>query len=170
MAGIEHTFKKPSRAHDERDRPKEDDAMRFTLHHPGRLWDPWQELSRLRDEMDRVFHSAPDGVDFPLINVTRLPDKLVIEAVAPGIDRSTLDVSTVGNTLTIRGERQPSNGGAKPEAYHRREREHGRFVRTVKLDDRVSTDTVTAAYRDGILRIELPYAPEAKPRRVAIES
>jgi len=142
--------------------------MRLMLHGPGRLWDPWRDLSRFREEMDRVLGNWPEEVDFPPINVTRLPDRLVIEAFAPGVDRSTIDITTAGNTLTIRGERRGQNG-AKPEAYHRRERETGRFVRTVALDDRVSTSEVTATFRDGILRIELPYAPEAKPRKIAIK-
>jgi HSP20 family protein len=118
--------------------------------------------------MERVLGSWPEEVDFPPINVMRLPDRLVVEAFAPGVDRSTLDVTTAGNTLTIRGERRAENG-VKPEAYHRRERETGRFVRTIRLEDRVSTSDVTASYRDGVLRIELPYAPEARPRKIAIQ-
>jgi HSP20 family protein len=137
------------------------------LHRPGQLWDPWRDLSRFRDEMERVLGNLPAEVDFPPVNVTRLPDRLVVEAFAPGVDRSTLDVTTAGNTLTIRGERRAENG-EKPEAYHRRERDAGRFVRTISLDERVSTTDVTATYRDGILHIELPYAPEARPRKIAI--
>jgi HSP20 family protein len=117
--------------------------------------------------MERVFSNWPEEVDFPPVNVARLPDRIVVEAFAPGVDRSTLDVTTAGNTLTIRGERRSENGG-RAEAYHRRERETGRFVRTISLDDRVSSGDVTATYRDGVLRVELPYAPEAKPRKIAI--
>ncbi len=141
--------------------------MRLMLHRPGpSLSDPWRELSRFRDEMERVLGNWPEEVDFPAVNVTRHPDRLVVEAFAPGVDRSTLDVTTAGNTLTIRGER--SRNGTKTEAYHRREREVGRFVRTISLDDRVRTGDVTATYRDGVIRVELPYAPESKPRKIAV--
>jgi HSP20 family protein len=126
-------------------------------------------MERLRDDMEHMFGFLPDTAEFPPVNVTRLADRVVVEAFLPGADRSTLEVSTVGTTLTIRGERktEPDVG---PNAYHRRERETGRFVRTLKLDDRIGTDKVNATYRDGVLRIELPYAPEAVPRQVVIKS
>lgn len=146
--------------------------MHLTLHGPARLWDPWRGLTRLREEVDQAFGRFPgfcEEVDFPPINIIRLPDRLVIEALAPGIDRSTLDVTTVGNTLTIRGERR-AEADVEVNAYHRREREAGRFVRTVELDDRVNTEEISATYKDGILRIELAYAPKAKPRKVEISS
>jgi HSP20 family protein len=121
----------------------------------------------LREDIDRSFGRFPEEVDFPPLNITRLPEKLVIEALMPDVDRATLDVTTVGNTLTIRGERR-QEAAVRPEAYHRRERGFGRFVRTVKLDERVNTESVRAAYRDGILHLELPYAPEATPRKVTV--
>ena len=136
---------------------------------PGRAWDPWRELGRLRDEIDRGVARFSAPAEYPLVNVHRLPDRLVLEALIPGADRSTLHVTTVGNTLTVRGERA-TEPGVDPAAYHRREREVGRFVRTMKLDERVATENVAATYRDGILRIELPYAPETKPRKVEIQS
>lgn len=136
-------------------------------------WDPWREMHRLRDEVNRAFERAWGGgleeAEFPLLNVTRTPEKVTIEALAPGVDRESLDVTASGDTLTIRGERK-----ADPEEtdgrYHRRERESGRFVRAIKLNDRVAADKVAATYRDGVLRIELPFAPEAAARRVTVES
>lgn len=144
--------------------------MHLTVHGPRRVWNPWRELNRLQAEVDQAFGRLPrffEEVDYPPVNIVRFPDRVVIEAVAPGLDRSTLDVTTVGNTLTIRGERRAEEG-VKANAYHRRERELGHFVRTIELDERVSTGNVSATYRDGILRIELGYAPEAKPRKITI--
>ena len=85
--------------------------QRMTLQRPWRMWDPWSELHRLREELDRAFPSVfAEELEFPVINIGRLPDRVVVEAVAPGVDRSTLDITAVGNTLTIRGERQPESG------------------------------------------------------------
>ncbi len=142
--------------------------MMSLMPYRARLWDPWRDFSRLHDEMDRVLGSAREGAEYPFVNISRLSDRVVVEALVPGVDRSTLDASTVGNTLTIRGERK-GEPNVETHAYHRREREDGHFVRTLRLDERVSAEKVTATYRDGILRIELPYGPEAQPRRVAIQ-
>jgi HSP20 family protein len=137
---------------------------------PGRVWNPWVDMGQLRDEMDRLFTGGrvPEEYENPPVNVTRLPDRMVVEAVAPGMDPSRIDVTSVGNTLTIRGER-PEQPAVDARAYHRRERTVEHFVRTVRMDDRVHTDKIAATYRDGILRIELPYAPEAQPRKVEVK-
>jgi len=143
--------------------------MAFLKVRPGNVWDPWMDVRRLRDEVDRLFAGAqvPDEREDPPVNVTRLPDRMVVEAVAPGLDRSKIDVTAVGNTLTIRGERPPEPD-VDARAYHRRERNSGHIVRAVRMD-RVDPDRIAATYRDGILRIELPYAPEAQPRKVDVK-
>jgi len=125
----------------------------------------------MRADVNRLFGGFPlacgEKREFPAINVTRLEDRVVLEAIAPGIDRSTLDVTAMGNTVTLSGERK-AEPDVKPDTYHRRERDGGRFVRTIKVGERVNTQDITATYRDGVLRIELPYAPEAKPRKVTV--
>ena len=137
---------------------------------PPQMWDPWMEMGRLRDEWERLFSGRlAEELEYPPVNVTRLPDRMVVEALAPGLDRSKIDVSAVGNTLTMRGERlAPPQVDAR--AYHRRERETEHFVRTVRMDDRVDTERVTATYRDGILRIEIPFAPAAKPHKIEVKA
>jgi HSP20 family protein len=135
-----------------------------------RTWDPWREMQRLQDEARRLFDPAAAGAaqsDFPPLNVARDADRIVIEAPLPGVDRKSLDVTTTGNTVTIKGERA-AEAAVPAERWHRRERTAGRFVRSVKLDTRLATDQTAATYRDGILRIEIPLAAEAKPQRIQI--
>jgi len=145
--------------------------MRLMTMGPRRIWDPWREMGCVRAEMDRMFGRLPlvssERAESPAVNVTRLTDRVVLEAIVPGIDRSTLDVTAVGNTVTIRGERK-AEPDVKTEGYHRRERGRGSFVREIKVDERVTTDEVSAVYENGILRVELSYAPEAKPRKVTV--
>ena len=134
-------------------------------------WDPWREVRRFQNEVNRLFEGtdAGDDVDFPPLNVSRDADQVVIEAPLPGVDRASLDVTAAGNTVTIKGERKPDTE-VPAERWHRRERPAGRFVRSVKLDTRLATSEISAHYRDGILRITVPIAPEAKPHRVQIAS
>ena len=135
-------------------------------------WDPWRDLQRLQDEVQRRFENpAPGGGngEFPPLNVAREPERIVIEAPLPGIDRNSLDVTATGNSVTIKGERV-ADTSVPAERWHQRERATGRFVRSVKLDTRLATDQTTATYRDGILRIEVPLAADAKPQRISIAS
>ncbi len=144
-------------------------------------WDPLRELERLRREMDEVadrglpwrrwplgFLPASAARQYPRVNVAATNEGYVLEALAPGADVTGLDVSVKGNVLTISGEKLAPKDVA-PEAYHRSERAAGRFVRTLELPEDIAADKVTASYRDGILRLELPKAETAKPRQIEVQ-
>lgn len=136
-------------------------------------WDPWGEMRRLQRDLETLFdrsmgRRAVPADEYPPVNVTRGEGGgLIVDALCPGVDRATFDVTLVGDALTIRGERRAE---AVPDnRYHRRERQVGPFARTVRLGDRFDPDRVVANYRDGVLRITLSRAPEARARRITIE-
>jgi HSP20 family protein len=136
-------------------------------------WDPWNEMRRLQRDLETLFgrsmdRRAPGGDEFPPINISRGEQgALVVEALCPGVDRATFDITLVGDSLTIRGERRAE---AVPDnRYHRRERQVGPFTRAIRLGDRYDSDRVDAVYRDGILRLTLSRAPEAQTRKITIQ-
>jgi len=144
-------------------------------------WDPVRELERLRREMDRIFEGVaptrtwPLGFlpgtgarQYPRVNIAETGDAYVVEALAPGVDPASLDLSVKDNVLTISGEKKGSEG-VGPEAFHRSERSAGRFLRAVELPAGLDAEKVKAAYADGLLRVTLPKAEAAKPRRIEID-
>lgn len=144
-------------------------------------WDPLRELERLRREMDRIFEGVSPARtwslgflpgtaarQYPRVNIAEDADGYVVEALAPGVDPTTLDLSVKDNVLTISGEKKAPEG-VRAEAFHRSERSAGRFVRAVELPDDLNAEQVNAAYTDGILRVNLPKAEQAKPRRIEID-
>lgn len=145
-----------------------------TFWNGGRSWDPWRELGRLQDEMNRLFtdftgpRSAPDYVN-PLVNVWTGPEGAVVTAEIPGMDPSSLEVSMLGRTLTLRGQREQPEPG-EGETLHRRERGYGAFARSVELPFRVDASKVEARYARGVLRVMLPRAEDEKPRRVTVRA
>lgn len=150
-----------------------------------RRWlDPFKELELLRREMDELFRAFEEdfwdlpsfrfsflpGVSarsYPLINIAEDKDNLYIEALAPGVNPDTLEVSVLNNTVKIAGEK-PAVKDVKPEAFHRNERSSGKFIRTVSLPVDVDTDKVKAEYKNGILLITLPKAESAKPKQITV--
>ena len=130
--------------------------------------DPFRELRRLQDEMDRLTGAlAPAGaVGFPAVNVYAGRDGVAVVAELPGVEPGDLDVHAHRDTLTIAGTRRPA--AEEAEAYHRRERRSGAFSRTVQLPFRVDPDRVEARLEDGVLRLSLQRPEEDKPRRIAI--
>jgi HSP20 family protein len=145
------------------------------------VWDPFRELERLRREMDRIsenvaparawtvgFLPGTGARQYPRINVAEIEEGYVAEALAPGIDPQALDLNVKENVLTISGEKKAPEG-VKTEAFHRSERAAGRFVRTLELPADIDAGKVKASYSDGILRVTLPKAEAAKPRRIEVQ-
>src|SRR5437763_12380081 len=111
-------------------------------------WNPWQTLEAMRREIDRVFdengsRSEPSfraaflpgraARRYPLINLYEDQEAVYVEALAPGIDPSSLNLHVQGNTLSMTGEKRRVAGDVKPEAFHRSERATGTFVRHIHL-------------------------------------
>ena len=146
-----------------------------------RFFSPLRELDVWRRGIDQLFTDMWPGYPgrgslflpgrsargYPLINLSGDSEKYVIEALAPGLDLGSLDVSVQGNQITISGEKKPL-AGIKPEAFHRNERSTGKFVRSYQLDCDIDENNVKAEYTNGILRVTLPKSETAKPRKIAV--
>jgi HSP20 family protein len=136
-----------------------------------RFADPWEEFGRIGQELNRALGRfgamEPGARVFPPLDAYDDGESFVIRAEIPGVDASSLDVSATGRTLTIKGERRPLE--AAEVSYHRRERDHGVWNRTLSLPQPVDADKIRASYQDGILEVILPKAAEARPHRVEIQ-
>lgn len=142
-------------------------------------WDwrsPFEELDRMRRDMDRLFEGMAGGLlkgaaagVFPLMNVTEDRDKYYVRAELPGIKGDDLEISITGNNLSISGERKlPAE--EEDARYHRREREPGRFSRVITLPGEVDAGGVEAHARDGLLTIVLTKAEAARPKQIAVKA
>jgi HSP20 family protein len=133
----------------------------------------WRDMERLRQDMDALVRSAGGRLEtppsFPAMNVWTGDDEAVITAEVPGISADEIELSVVGETLTLSGERVPEHLDENVR-YHRRERGCGRFSRTIELPFRVDADRVEATFDRGVLRIELPRAETDKPKRITVAS
>ena len=132
------------------------------------------DFERARRQMDRllsVFGGAGSGPAvsgvFPPLVVTDDADKIYVEAEIPGIKAEDLDISVVGRTLTLSGERKPEQ--AQDVNYHRRERKWGSFRKALTLPEDVNAEAIKAECKNGVLRIELPKAEHSKPRKITIQ-
>ena len=147
-------------------------------------WNPWHTLETVRREIDRVFddsgiRAAPAfrmaflpgraARQYPLTNLYEDTDAVYLEALAPGVDAATLELSVVGNTLRISGEKRRVAGEVAPEAFHRSERATGTFVRQIQLPVDVNEQHVQADYKDGLLLVTLPKAAKAKPTQIPVQ-
>jgi len=146
-------------------------------------WHPLRELETLRREIDRAFNSMGQtnsprfrsaflpgraARQYPLVNLSEDRDHIYVEALAPGIDPASIDISVVRNVLTISGEKRRLPEEIKPEAIHRSERAAGKFVRNIGLPIEIDSNRVTAEYKHGLLIVTLPKAAAARPKQINV--
>ena len=139
-----------------------------------RFRSPFEELHRMRQQLDRLYEdaSAPNqavgaGV-FPLINLSEDKENYYVRAELPGVKGEELDIQVSANNLAISGERKiaAEQEGAK---YHRREREAGSFSRMIGLPGDIDSDRVDAKMENGILTIAVAKAEAAKPKQISVK-
>jgi len=137
-------------------------------------------IQQLRDEMDRlvtgVFANPAvagatrfiTGRGFPAFNVWEDAENVYAETEVPGVKPNDLDVTVVGNELTVKGTRAEDT--AAGAVYHRRERGRGSFTRVVSLPSEINPGAVQASLSDGVLLLTLPKAEAAKPRKIKVNA
>lgn len=132
--------------------------------------DPFREMQRWQRQMNRLFDGGRSAAgDFPAVNVWGNADEVRVAVELPGVDPDKMDITVTGNTLTLEGER-PGDAVGEQDLVYRRERVHGRFLRTLRLPFEVDNNKIAARYVNGILRITLPRSEETKPRKIQVQS
>ena len=136
----------------------------------GLNWEPMTELKRLQREMNRLFGEGNGdyGQSFPPVNIYTGKEDILITAELPGVDPNAIDISILGDTLTLSGVRK-EEVLKEGEVCHREERPTGEFQRTLELPVKVNPDKVEAAYAQGILRVTLSRAEETKPKQIKVK-
>src|SRR4051794_38387798 len=126
-----------------------------------RTADPFRELDRLTTQlMGTTNRPAVMPMD-----AWREGDSFVIEFDLPGIAKDSIDLDIERNVLTVRAERLARNGDWEMLAT---ERSKGHFSRQLVLGDNLDLERIDATYTDGVLRLVVPVAEKAKPRKIAI--
>ena len=133
--------------------------------------DPFMEMRRLQNEMNRMFSGVGAAETFPPINLWIGEDSVVVTAELPGYAPENVDLTVQEDVLTISARRDAeAEMQGQGAAVHRRERFHGRFARTVQLPFRVDPDRVDARFNNGILEVELHRPDEDRPRKIQIRA
>jgi len=93
-------------------------------------------------------------------------DHIYIELEMPGVAEGDVDLSFHKGVLTIRSERKPQEG----RKYLYNGRSFGRFEQVVNLPEAIDAEAVQARLKNGVLFIDLPKSPEAKPRKISVQA
>ena len=123
--------------------------------------DPFRDFDRLTQQL--LGTSARPSV--MLMDAWREGDHFVVEFDLPGVDADSVDLDVERNVLTVTAQRPPLDQQAD---FLAAERPRGVFSRQLVLGDNVDLDRIQAGYQDGVLRLVIPVAEKAKPRKITI--
>lgn len=141
-------------------------------------WNPWGEMNALPHRLNHLFADSffqPGrsedelslGTWHPVVDMYDEDDRIVIKAELPGMEKKDISVEVKDQVLTLRGERNHDNE-VKEEKYYRRERTYGKFQRAFSLPADVNSDNITADFKDGLLKIEVPKPEKQKPKEIMV--
>jgi HSP20 family protein len=148
-------------------------------------WYPFEDLrsaqdERTQDQIDRLFAHAlglhgqwqsatgpSTSAWAPALDIAERKDAYLVTVELPGVKLDDLEITLEDGLLTIQGERHFTDD-ASDQNFHRVERRYGTFRRSITLPAHVMADEVEASIEDGVLRILVPKAEEAKPKRIQV--
>ena len=104
----------------------------------------------------------------PAVDIFEKGDTTVIIADMPGVASDGVDVTLERQVLTLRGTVKPH----APEGYRRLSSEYreGDYLRVFTLSDEIDQAKINAEFKNGVLRLELQHAAEAKPKKISVKT
>jgi HSP20 family protein len=141
-------------------------------------WNPMRDMFILRHQMNHLFNDVfrpvargDEGVSmwnqYPTVDIYDNDENIIITAELPGIDKKDIVIDVKDDVLTLKGERSFDHE-IKEEKYYCRERTFGKFERVFRLPADIDPEKISADYKDGILKIDIPKSEEKKPKQIAV--
>lgn len=126
--------------------------------------DSFRELDRMAQQAFGAVGTLARPAVMP-IDAWREEDTFVVELDLPGVTPDSIDLDVERNVLTVKAERRGPSDDTELLAA---ERPRGVFSRQLFLGETLDTDHIEAAYEHGVLRLRIPVAERAKPRKIEI--
>jgi HSP20 family protein len=103
----------------------------------------------------------------PALDVIEEKEQYVLKADLPGVKKEDIKVSLEDNILTLEAERK-AEAETQDKQFHRVERSHGRYQRSLNLGAQVDASKVRATYKDGVLELFVPKSEVVKPKTIDV--
>lgn len=147
--------------------PGRTETRKFTR--AGNVFDALQhEVDRIFDSFSRELTGAPTP-GTPAIDVAETEKEIEITAELPGLSDADVQISLVGDVLTVRGEKK-SEREQKDKDYRIVERSFGSFSRAVQLPPGVDASAINAVMANGVLKISVLKPEQKTATRIAVKA
>jgi HSP20 family protein len=128
-------------------------------------FDPFREVDR---QMQQLANRIQESGGTMAMDAYRRGDTVFVHFDLPGVDTDSIELTAEQNTLTVRAGRRWT---PEPEdQILAQERPQGGFMRQLMLGEHLDTQQIEASYEDGVLTVQVPVTPAAKPRKIEVRS
>lgn len=127
---------------------------------------PWSPMLNL-DNFEDVFSGMNPVTFTPALDIYQDKDNVIVETPVVNIDPNKVNISIENDILTIEGQAEKKTE-VEDKSYYRKEVRYGSFRREVALPVAVNGEEAKAEYKDGLLKIVIPKAPQAKKKSIKI--
>ena len=129
------------------------------------------QMNILQERLSRLVNNIQEGRknEFPPVNVWASEKNIVVVAEVPGINAEDIDLQVCNQTVTLKTKRdlaEPEKG----QTFHRRERGHGQFTRSIELPYSIDAEQVHTSFTNGMLRIEFARAKADIPKKITVHA
>ncbi len=140
-------------------------------------FDPFREMEEIfnryrqpasRDLASREYEGMLSGNWVPAVDISETKDAYIIKGELPGVEKEDVDISIDDNLLSIRGEKKYEKSVDEDQSY-RTECVYGSFERSFTLPKQVDINNVDAVFKNGVLKLTMPKAEEAKPKQIQVK-
>jgi HSP20 family protein len=146
-------------------------------------WKPLRELDTLSRRMDEMFDRLTRGFFGPgwrerprekaaewdpAIECHLENGNLIVRADLPGVEAKDVNISVLGNELTIEGERKRDKKEEEGRYFYQ-ELSYGKFLRKMTLPEGIDADKIKTAYKNGMLEITIPAPKQLVSKKIPIE-
>jgi HSP20 family protein len=143
-------------------------------------WDPFKEMDDMQSRFARLLGLTPGrggngGNELmtvaewaPSVDISEDDKEWLVQADLPEVKKEDVKVTVENGVLCITGERKFEKE-EKGRKYHRVERSYGNFVRSFTLPEGADHARVAAEFKDGVLKVHLPKAAQAKPKSIEVK-
>lgn len=147
-------------------------------------WDPFGDIVSLRDAMDRLFEQSivrPQrmsgrpglaGARVMPVDMFQRGSEYVITAYLPGVKAEGVEISAERDIVTLKAHIPGDIETEESKGYRWMVGElgYGDVVRTLAMPGPINAGKIEASVENGVLRVVIPQAEEAKPRKIEVKS
>jgi len=142
-----------------------------------RRFNPLSEALTLHDAMNQLFAQSfvqpnwnsgrSPSLTVP-VDVFESEESYQVHALLPGVAPEEIELTVQGNTLTLRGQLQPSVKPEQQVIWLAQEIGSGSFERSVTFPKPIDSEHIATLYTNGLLRITVPIHASNRPKRISV--